>query len=321
MTGIQKNASLKRNANFLLKMYVLLVMILLRRSSKVKKSQKIQKNVVANNKDEYEERIQILNVDIKALEKQIKSSEILVKNLEKKNDVLENSLKQFKENIEGKMEKKYRSENKKLEDEIVRLKNEAEIQKISFEKAIFDVENNYKNAIKEALKNHIEANNSNMENCVDISCQTVETHQIGNKEDKSNFGSETAETAPTKLKIKKKITKKVIEESLIDAFEKDVDVMYTDLENSGLDVYSQRCKKCDHKTHSEGHLRQHKVANHNSKETKQNIILGYEIDMQRHATVLECMEDGLDKFKCEECSFKTHSEGKFTLHKLTNHQG
>ena len=100
----------------------------------------------------------------------------------------------------------------------------------------------------------------------------------------------------TTSKIKKKITKKVIEESLIDAFERDVDVMYTDFENSGLDVYSQRCKKCDHKTHSEGHLRQHKVANHSSKETKQNIILGYEFDMQRHATVLECMEDGLDKF-------------------------
>ena len=174
-------------------------------------------------------------------------------------------------------------------------------------------------AIKKALAHHVETKNSN-----------TEIHQNRNQEDKSICEAEKAEEiqpeaneskAPTKMKIKKKITKKVIEESLIDAFEKDVDVMYTDFENSGLDVYSQRCKKCDHKTHSEGHLRQHKVANHGSKETKQNIILGYEFDMQRHATVLEAMEDGLHKFKCEECSFKTHSGGKFILHKLTNHQG
>ena len=54
-----------------------------------------------------------------------------------------------------------------------------------------------------------------MENCVDISCQTVETHQIGNKEDKSNFGSETAETAPTKLKIKRKSRKKLLKRVLL----------------------------------------------------------------------------------------------------------
>ena len=113
----------------------------------------------------------------------------------------------------------------------------------------------------------------------------------------------------------------MIEERLIDAFENDVDVMFVDLENSGLDVFSQRCNKCEHKTHSEGHLRQHKVANHNSKETKQNIILGYEFDMQRHLKVLELMEEGLHKFKCEVCDFATHSEGKFTLHKRTTHQG
>ena len=84
--------------------------------------------------------------------------------------------------------------NKELEDEIVRLRNEAEIQKISFEKALFDVENNYKKAITEACAKHIEVKNLNMENRVDISCQTVEIQQIGNKEDKSNFGSETAKT-------------------------------------------------------------------------------------------------------------------------------
>ena len=48
----------------------------------------------------------------------------------------------------------------------------------------------------------------------------------------------------------------------------------------------------------------HKVSNHNTKESKQNIIIGYEIDMQKHQTVLECMGEGLGKFKCEQCDFK-----------------
>ena len=120
---------------------------------------------------------------------------------------------------------------------------------------------------------------------------------------------------------KNKITKNIIQERLIAAYENDVDVMFADFNNCGLDVTSQKCKKCNFETHSEGHLRQHKVSNHNTKETKQNIILGYEFDMQRHVTVLEAMEEGLDKFKCAQCSFRTHSEGKFTLHKLTTHQG
>ena len=51
-------------------------------------------------------------------------------------------------------------------------------------------------------------------------------------------------------------------------------------------------------------LPQHKVSNHNKKESKQNIILGYEIDMQKHLTVLECIGEGLGKFKCEQCDFK-----------------
>ena len=39
--------------------------------------------------------------------------------------------------------------------------------------------------------------------------------------------------------------------------------LYSDLENSGLDVLSHKFKECDFKTHSEGYLRQHNVANLN----------------------------------------------------------
>ena len=71
---------------------------------------------------------------------------------------------------------------------------------------------------------------------------------------------------------RKKITKDVIDEMLIAAFEKDAEAMFTELEDWGLDVYSQKCKKFDFETHSEGLLRQHKVKSHNIKESKQNII-------------------------------------------------
>ena len=47
-----------------------------------------------------------------------------------------------------------------------------------------------------------------------------------------------------------------------------------------------KCKKCDFDTHSEGLLRQHKVTSHNLKESKQKIIVGYELDMQKFANVL-----------------------------------
>ena len=86
--------------------------------------------------------------------------------------------------------------------------------------------------------------------------------------------------------------------------------MLVDFTNSGLDTLSQRCDKCEHKTHSEGLLREHQKNKHNIKESQQNIIKGFEFDMQRHLSVLELMEEGLDKYKCEKCIYKTHTEGK-----------
>ena len=118
----------------------------------------------------------------------------MVKHLEDTSYKLEKNLQEIRENIKHKIDKKSKSENKNLQKEIVKLRNEAEMQRSLFEK--------------------------------------------------------------------------VIGESRIDDFKKDVDVVYTDLDNYGLDFFIQTCQKCDHKTHSEGYLRKHKVTNHNSKETK-----------------------------------------------------
>ena len=117
-----------------------------------------------------------------------------------------------------------------------------------------------------------------------------------------------------------KITKKMIEEKLISAYVRDAELMIQ--ENSELVSNNHSCKKCEFETHSDGMFRRHKVLIHDSgKETNQNIILGFEADVQRHYKVLESKGKNLENFKCEECDYKIYSSGKLTLHKLTAHQG
>jgi hypothetical protein len=50
----------------------------------------------------------------------------------------------------------------------------------------------------------------------------------------------------------------------------------------GMDVGSQKCKKCDFVLHSEGLLRKHRFQNH---------VLGFEIDLQKHIEVPQNMDD------------------------------
>ena len=97
--------------------------------------------------------------------------------------------------------------------------------------------------------------------------------------------------------------------------------MLTGFKKSGQDVTSQKCKNCELKVHSEGLLRRHKVRVHDANESKQNIILGFEYNMQRYCEVLENMGKGLQHIKCEDCVYNTYSKGKLTIQKLTTHQG
>ena len=46
------------------------------------------------------------------------------------------------------------------------------------------------------------------------------------------------------------------------------------------DVFSKKRRKDDYATHGEGVLRLHKVEDHNTKESKKNIILGFKNDVQ-----------------------------------------
>ena len=77
--------------------------------------------------------------------------------------------------------------------------------------------------------------------------------------------------------MKKKLTKETIQFNIIEDFKKDAEIILEDRNDFGCDVLSKKCKKCDHETHSEGVLRLHKVEDHNIKESKNNVILGFKM--------------------------------------------
>ena len=197
----------------------------------------------------------------------------------------------------------------KVNSDIDRNKKEINVER---NKNLKEIEN-----IKESLNARINKI-LELKHCIKESVE-VQTDDL--VDEQSNIEIKEKEAPKQKNPKKKKITKDIIDEKLIAAYEKDGNEMFTELEDWGLDVYSQKCKKCDFETHSEGFLRQHKVRSHNIKESRQNIIIGYELDMQKFADVLKRNNESLDKHKCEQCDFKTHSEGKLVLHTLSNHQG
>ena len=202
------------------------------KASKNDKLSKLENNVksVENNLREFKEIKDICEKQSKDIEVLKRQNEIKAKQSESRNKALDD-LKEFSE---------------MMKNEIQCLKKENKEQKTKMQ--------NMEDKIEEL------AQNQTLNKILTDSTDAV------TKDDEVIKPKENIEVIEQNLNTKKKkITKAVIEERLINAYENDVDVMYQDFENSGLDVLSQRCNKCDHKTHSEGHLRQHKVANHKSK--------------------------------------------------------
>ena len=111
-----------------------------------------------------------------------------------------------------------------------------------------------------------------------------------------------------KVKPKRtKITKKVIEERLIAAFVNDIEYMQNETKESYVEGTCYACKKCEFETKSEGMFKRHKVLIHDSRETNQNVILGFESDVQKYARILEGRGNSLEKFKCKECEYAIYS--------------
>ena len=59
---------------------------------------------------------------------------------------------------------------------------------------------------------------------------------------------------------------------------------------------------------------------HKKQGTSQNMILGFESDMQEYSSILKWIGKDLNEFKCEECPFASYSREKLAFHKLSNHQ-
>ena len=53
-----------------------------------------------------------------------------------------------------------------------------------------------------------------------------------------------------------------------------------------------------------GIIRRHQVLVHDRNVTNQNIILGFESDVQKHTQVLESKGQSQEKVKCDECEYK-----------------
>ena len=51
----------------------------------------------------------------------------------------------------------------------------------------------------------------------------------------------------------------------------------------------------------------------------QNLVLGFESNIQRHVEILKTIGDEIDTIDCSKCDFKTLSEGKLKMHENTNH--
>ena len=123
-----------------------------------------------------------------------------------------------------------------------------------------------------------------------------------------------------KTKAKKnKLTKDAIQVNIIEEFKKDGENILEDRNDYGCDVFSKKCRKCDYETHSEGVLRLHKVEDHNTKESKENIIIGFKNDIEEHIKFLNEMEEKLKEIKCDQFSFMTHSFGHLQIHVYSTH--
>ena len=186
-----------------------------------------------------------------------------------------------------------------------------EIERKLKEQETKNMENSDLNKINGEQKSKIE----NREYKVKESKAILEDKDCGEntkpKDDETNYKSKPKNTKRTKGKI---------EEKLITAHERDAEGMFSDFKRSGLDDYTKKCKKCKLKIHSEGLLKRHKMRVHDSGISKENIFLGFELDMPRYCKQLESMKVGIERFKCEEHEYKIYREGKLTMHKLTTHQ-
>ena len=245
------------------------------------------KQLFEDNKVASESKMKSLNDEIFTLKKEKSENMISKTELVDKNEILERYVKKEVKTLHQKIDKiKHVSEN--LE---TNLDNKTEEQNEKLNKVISKVD----------------------------SLERVAEQNLNKKSEEENIELIVSKHK-NKPKLSKSKIKELLEANIIKGFEKDCKVMFELRMNCGLDVKSQKCKKCEFQTHSEGLLRRHKETEHNLKQTMVNLILGFECDIEKHVEVLKTMGEEEETIKCDQCEYKTHSEGRLIIHENNTHQ-
>ena len=261
---------------------------------------------VDNEKNNFEKRMKDLE-NVFALHKA--ESEERIKSV---SEVIKNVKKEYSENV------------KNLVKEIADLKKVVEDQKMLNDKAIITADNKCNKSVKDAIDKHDKSVKEAFEKTIkQIRVDVKSTAPLSDELEENNVNINEGERMvdnKKKAKLSKSKIKELKEKRILETFKKDCAVFGEMRINCGLDVKYKTCRKCDFETHSEYLLRIHKERDHSIKQTFQNLILGYECDLQSHIEVLKPMEEPIDTFKCTECDLKLCSEGKIEMHKVEHHQ-
>ena len=230
-----------------------------------------------------------------------------IKDLVNKNETAQNDLKQ---------------ENVKLMKAISDLNDKIECQQTVIDKALSERENR----CVEVIKDKIEENTKNIVKIVEKSIKELRVElrtKVENTNSVKNVNMDQKENGsnnPKKTRLSKSKIKELKEAKSLEAFENDCKIFGELRSNCGLDVTFKTCRKCDFESHSEFLLRLHKERDHNIKQTFQNLVLGYEYDLQYHIEVLKPMDEPIETLKCSECDYITCTEGKIMIHKTEQHE-
>jgi hypothetical protein len=117
-------------------------------------------------------------------------------------------------------------------------------------------------------------------------------------------------------------SRKKREEDILNGFQNDMKRFSTKQTECGIDNANKKCNECDFITNSHGVLKRHENTIHSSNHTYEVIMEGFEDDNDEYIVLLTGMydEEEFNRFACEKCSFKTHSEGTLPVHVYDKHE-
>ena len=84
---------------------------------------------------------------------------------------------------------------------------------------------------------------------------------------------------------------------------------------------SKKCKECKFASNSHGLIKLHENNVHNKTNSYENIMEGFEIDDEQYVEVLSenIGDEAFERYNCEKCNFKNHSEGTLKVHEYDSH--